>query len=296
MSNARGGLELKIIESAQAKINLSLAIEGRFDDGYHNLNMIMQTVSLADILEIEKFSEGISLEIDATLDLPDNQDNIIWKTANKLLEKFPEKIKGLKIKLKKNIPIAAGLAGGSSNAAALIRGVNRLYKLNLTWAEMRDIGAEIGSDVPFCLKGGTAHVKSRGDLIQDLNPLKNYKALLINPGFKVSTARIFNEFSHGDYKKLNIPTSKLIKLIESNKKITWEEGWGNQLEPVTFNLFPELKEVKVWLDENGAVHSQLSGSGPTMVGFFNKKEDLVNLARTWNGKGKSFVVDFTKGY
>ncbi len=92
---------MKIIESAQAKINLSLAIEGRFDDGYHDLNMIMQTVSLADILEIEELSEGISLEIDPDVELPDNQDNIIWETANKLIEKYPKKIKGLKIKLKK---------------------------------------------------------------------------------------------------------------------------------------------------------------------------------------------------
>ena len=287
---------MKIIELAQAKINLSLAIEGRFDDGYHDLNMIMQTVSLADILEIEKFSEGISLEIDATLDLPDNQDNIIWKTANKLIEKYPKKIKGLKIKLKKNIPIAAGLAGGSSNAAALIRGANRLFKLRLNWAEMRNIGAEIGSDVPFCIKGGTAHVKGKGDQIKNLNPLKNYKALLINPGFKVSTAKIFNEFSNGDYEKLNIPTAKLVEIIELNKKINWKEGWGNQLEPVTLQLFPELKEIKEWLIENGAAHSQLSGSGPTMIGFFNKEKNLVSLAKSWNRKGKSFVVDFTKGY
>ncbi len=296
MNNAKGGTQLKIIESSQAKINLSLAIRGRFDDGYHDLNMIMQTISLADILEIKKCSEGIFLNLGSDINLPDNQDNIIWEAANKLIENFPDKIEGLEIKLKKNIPIAAGLAGGSSNAAAVIRGVNRLFQLNLNWSEMRKIGAEIGSDVPFCVKGGTAQVKGKGDQIRDLKPLKNYKAVLINPGFKVSTAKIFDEFAYGNYNKLNIPIAKLVELIELDRKIDWKEGWANQLEPVTFNLYPELKEIKKWLLDNGAVHSQLSGSGPTMIGFLRKKEDAEKIARLWTGKGKSFAVDFTKGY
>ncbi len=287
---------MKIIESAQAKINLSLAIEGRFENGYHDLNMIMQTVSLADILEIEGCSGGISLNIESNISLPDNQDNIIWEAANKLMTDFPEKIQGLKIKLKKNIPIAAGLAGGSSNAAAVIRGVNRLFQLNLNWSEMRNIGAEIGSDVPFCIKGGTAQVKGKGDQVKDLKPLKDYKALLINPGFKVSTKKIFNEFAEGEYKKPGIPTSRLVELIESEQRIDWGEGWANQLETVTFNLFPELEEIKKWLIDNGAAHSQLSGSGPTMIGFFREKERADKLAKAWTREGKIFAVDFTKGY
>lgn len=287
---------MKIIESAQAKINLSLAIEDRFDDGYHNLNMIMQSVSLTDILEIEEHSKGIKLRMDSNLDLPCKENNLIWQAADILINTFPKKIKGLKINLTKNIPIAAGLAGGSSDAAAVIRGVTRLYQLGLSWSEMRELGAKIGSDVPFCIKGGTAQVKGRGEIVNDLKPLKGYYAILLNPGFPVSTERVFKKYANGNYEKINISTDTLVNLIESGTQINWKEGWANQLEPVAFNMYPVLEEIKDWIIDNGALHAQLSGSGPTIIGFFENKDKADKVAAKWNRRGKSFVVEFTKGY
>ncbi|MFW6229978.1 MAG: 4-(cytidine 5'-diphospho)-2-C-methyl-D-erythritol kinase [Halanaerobium sp.] len=287
---------MKIIESAQAKINLSLAIEGRYDDGYHKLNMIMQSVSLTDILEIEDYHKGIKLIMDSNLDLPTNNRNLIWQAADILINTYPEKIKGLKINLTKNIPIAAGLAGGSSNAAAVIRGVNRLYQLGLGWSEMRKLGASIGSDVPFCIKGGTAQVKGKGEIVEDLKPLKGHHAILINPGFRISTKKVFKMYANGDYEKKEIFTDKLINLIETETNITWKESWANQLEPVAFNMYPELEEVKQWVINNGALHAQLSGSGPTIIGFFNNKVKAEKVAEKWVNKGRAFVVEFTKGY
>mgnify|MGYP000226300104 CR=1 FL=1 len=287
---------MKIIEPAQAKINLSLAIEGRFDDGYHKLNMIMQTVSLTDILEIEDYPKGIKLIMDSNIDLPCNKRNLIWQAAEVLINSYPEKIKGLKINLTKNIPISAGLAGGSSNAAAVIRGVNRLYQLGLSWSEMRKLGFKIGSDVPFCIKGGTAQVKGKGEIVKDLKPLKGYYAILINPGFPVSTEKVFKMYANGNYEKTEISTDNLINLIESGANISWKESWANQLEPVAFNMYPELEKVKEWVIANGALHAQLSGSGPTIIGFFEDKDKANKVAEKWDEGGKSFVVEFTKGY
>ncbi|MGM0419836.1 MAG: 4-(cytidine 5'-diphospho)-2-C-methyl-D-erythritol kinase [Bacillota bacterium] len=282
-----------ISEKACAKINLSLDIVGRYPDGYHQMEMIMQSVSLADHLYLEKTAGGIDLDIESSEYLPDNEDNLIWKAAALMQGKFSDQVGGIKVKLDKHIPVAAGLAGGSTDAAAVLRGVNRLYNLDLDLTELETLAATLGADVPFCVQGGTAFAYAKGDKLIHLPDLEEYKVVLINPDFQVSTAEVFQAYAASSI-ELDIPTWKLIDKIKSKNNINWQEGWSNKLEPVVIKRYPEVGRIIAELKAEGACHAQLSGSGPTVIGFFRKDRIAEEVYNHWK-KGNKYIVKFTGG-
>ena len=181
-----------LIEFARAKINLTLDITGLRSDGYHEVSMIMQTIELADELILSKTSGEISLTMDATKiiggeNIPVDEKNLAWRAAVEF-QKFCGKNLGVSIELTKKIPAAAGLAGGSSDAAAVIRGMNRLYEIGLTENQLCEIGARVGSDVPFCIIGGTCLAEGRGEILTRLAPIKKFSVVLAKPDGEISTA------------------------------------------------------------------------------------------------------------
>ena len=182
--------KIKIL--APAKINLSLDINGIRNDGYHELEMIMQTVALYDIIKLKKIPQGIELST-SDENLPEDKDNLAYQAAQ-LIKNRAELTGGIAIELKKNIPIAAGLAGGSSDAAAVLKGVNKLYDLDYSYNTLVDMAKEIGTDVPFCLKGGTALATGKGDQLVQLPDINSQILILVKPPLSVSTPEIYKKY------------------------------------------------------------------------------------------------------
>ena len=309
-----------VFEKARAKINLALNIVGLYPDGYHQVEMIMQTISLADCLKLTAISEGLELEIvggEIENDLSEDSSNLAWQAARLLKDKFPQKISGVRIELEKNIPVAAGLAGGSADAAAVLRGLNSLFGLQLSRLELEELGAELGMDVPFCIAGGTALARGRGEELKSLPDLPAHRILLVNPEVEVSTAEVYNLFDelfyhgveniyHGVENKKAIFDSgpgsdsysleSLLELIKGQKSISWQEGWYNLLQPVTFRLVPGLAELEEKLYDSGAAHVQMTGSGPTLIAYFSSEGELEEALNSWQGQEKVIPARFSCRY
>ncbi len=302
-----------VFEKARAKINLAINIVGLYPDDYHQVEMIMQSISLADCLKLTEISEGLELEIvrgEIENDLPEDSSNLAWQAACLLKNKFPQKISGVRIELEKNIPVAAGLAGGSSDAAAVLRGLNRLFGLSLTRLELEKLAAELGMDVPFCIAGGTALARGRGDKLRPLPDLPAHRILLVNPKVEVATAEVYNLFDelvyHGAENDKAFPDSgpelerysleNLLELIKGQKPISWQEGWHNILQPITFRLVPGLAELEDRLYNSGAVHVQMTGSGPTLIAYFSRESQLEETLNSWQGPGNVIPARFSGRY
>ncbi len=258
-------IELK----AKAKINLSLDVLGVRKDGYHEVKMIMQSLELSDDIILSRSEGGISLETDSC-EIPLDENNICWKAAKLMFEEY--KLKGgLDISVKKNIPVAAGLAGGSTDAAAVIKGINRLFELGLSEKELMEQGVKTGADVPFCIMGGTALSEGIGEKLTGLKNLPKCGIILFKPKIDVSTA--------GIYKKLdNIAINchpdvdGMIKTIDEGDLKGTAGLMGNVLELVTAASYPVIKEIEKMFMEAGALGSMMSGSGPTVFGIFGDDE------------------------
>ncbi|MFW6308974.1 MAG: 4-(cytidine 5'-diphospho)-2-C-methyl-D-erythritol kinase [bacterium] len=263
---------------APAKINLSLDVLGSRDDGFHEVEMIMQTIGLCDIIEISKIDQGIELTVIGA-DLPEDSNNLAYKAAELVFSQV-NLATGVHIKIEKNIPVAAGLAGGSTDAAAVLRGMNSLFALDLTLKQLKRLASSLGSDVPFCLQGGTALATGRGTELTQLQDLKKENILLVNPGFSVSTPRIYEEFDRIK-PDLDIPTQKLIEIINSRQEISWQEGWGNVLEPVTVKFFPEIVALKRRLSKYAVKFCLMSGSGPTVFAVLPDRKLGEEIIKDW---------------
>ena len=248
-------------EFARAKINLTLDILGTRPDGFHEVEMILQSVALADFVALEKNS-CIELKITGNENLPADEKNLAYRAAVEV-SKFCGKNLGAKINLDKKIPAAAGLAGGSSDAAAVIRGLNKLYKLNLTAEEMCEIGAQIGSDVPFCISGGTCLAKGRGEILTPLKPLKNFSVILIKPRGEISTAWAYKTYDENPA-AIHPPTNEIIKLIDAENYSAAFKNFSNVLEFVATKKIPAIETYKKFLLERGVEVAAMSGSGPTI--------------------------------
>ncbi|KSU76546.1 4-(cytidine 5'-diphospho)-2-C-methyl-D-erythritol kinase [Fictibacillus enclensis] len=267
----------KISIKAPAKINLSLDVLGKREDGYHEVKMIMTTVDLADRVELTLLEENkITIESTGGF-VPLDQRNLAYQAAMLLKETFGVK-KGVGIHISKNIPVAAGLAGGSSDAAATLKGLNELWDLGLTIDEVAVLGAKIGSDVSFCVYGGTAIATGRGEHIQHIKPPPPCWVLLAKPPIGVSTAEV--------YRKLNVQNIEhpdidaMVQAIEGYDYEAICRELGNVLETVTLPLYPEVKQIKDQMHRLGADGVLMSGSGPTVFGLF-QHESRVN--RVYNG-------------
>jgi 4-diphosphocytidyl-2-C-methyl-D-erythritol kinase len=268
---------VKLLVKAPAKINLSLDVLHKRSDGYHEVEMIMTTIDLADRVELTLLNEDRIKIVSHNRFVPDDQRNLAYQAAQLLKERFQVK-KGVMIAIDKIIPVAAGLAGGSSDAAATLRGLNKLWGLGLTLAQLAKIGSEIGSDVSFCVFGGTALAKGRGEMITELPAPPTCWVILAKPFIGVSTAEVYRRL---DLKNVSHPNiSEMIKGIESNDYRRVCQNVGNVLEEVTLHLHPEVAQIKEQMKRFGADAVLMSGSGPTVFGIVQHDS---RMHRIYNG-------------
>lgn len=259
-------------KNAYAKINISLDVVNKRNDGYHNLKMIMQTVSLSDIITVEK-SDNISITC-TNPNVPCDESNIVYKCAKKLLD-LRDKSYGFKIHIEKNIPIAAGLAGGSSDGATVLKEINRIYDLGFSMDELKKIGATIGADIPYCLEGGTYLCEGIGDILTKIDDFKYDKILLVKPLIDVSTPWVYKNLKLNEI-TIHPDTDKVINCLKNNNVSELKNCSGNLLQTVTEKEYPEISHIKDKMYSFGAVFSMMSGSGPTVFGLFDNDDDLNN--------------------
>ncbi len=288
----------EVQEMAPAKINLSLDVTGKLDNGYHSIESIMQTVDLCDELSVKKIEAGIKICIRGKREVPDDENNLAWQAAKLMKENFASISSGVEIHLRKNIPVSAGLAGGSSDAAAVLRALNRLFSLGLTREKLEQLGVELGADVPFCIRGGTALARGRGEKLTFYPGSIEQKLILLNPELKVSTARIFSQLKPALIEESSISADSLIEnSISTGNKITWQEGWENILERVTTRLYPGMKDLRDRIKNHdpAPVHVQMTGSGPTFMIFHESEREMREFAETWPGGEELILTRFISG-
>lgn len=253
---------------AYGKINLGLDVLKKRDDGYHQVRMIMQTVGIFDRIDlIWKSQPGIKVETNLYY-LPNNENNLVYKAAQLLMEEF-HITDGVSIKLKKFIPVAAGMAGGSSDAAAVLFGVNKMFDLGLTAAQLMERGVTIGADVPYCIMRGTALSEGIGEILTPLPPVPQCQVLIAKPNINVSTKFVYEALNANALRPEQHPDiNGLINSIGKRDLYGMAKKMGNVLETVTIKEYPIIQEIKETMMEYGAVGSMMSGSGPTVFGLF----------------------------
>ena len=260
----------KIRLKAMAKINLGLDVVRKREDGYHEVRMIMQTIRMYDQIELEP-TEAPGIRVSTNLNyLPTNEDNLVYKAAKLLMDEFDVK-KGLNIGLRKFIPVAAGMAGGSSDAAAVMVGVNRLFHLNLSQKELMERGVKIGADVPYCILRGTALAEGIGEKLTHLPPAPAGYVLIAKPGIHVSTKFVYTNLKANELES-HPDIDGQIQAIRSGDRKKVAELCGNVLETVTIPAYPVIEEIKDVMKKGGALNACMSGSGPTVFGLFDDRE------------------------
>lgn len=270
----------KIELKALGKINLGLDVLGRRENGYHDVRMVMQTVYLYDRIRIEKTrTPGIELESNLYY-LPVNENNLAYKAAKLLLDEFRIET-GVKIFLNKHIPVAAGMAGGSSNAAAVLFGINRMFGLGLTEKELMERGVSLGADVPYCIMRGTVLAEGIGEILTPLAPLPKCWVLLAKPPISVSTKLVYEKLDSHEIEE-HPDIDGIIQGLKAQDIRQVAASMGNVLERVTIEEYPVIERIKGILKAEGALNAMMSGSGPTVFGIFDDK----NKARLAAGKIK----------
>lgn len=275
-------------EKACAKINLFLDVLGKRPDQYHDLEMVMAPIKLCDYLTFKKNKNG-DINIKTNVEVTDSlQNNLIYKAIKRLEEKSG-KVLGVDVVLEKHIPIAGGLAGGSADAAATLRGINKLYKLKYTNEQLAELGEDIGADVPYCIYNKLCIARGKGEKLFFLNHKINHEILLINPGIKVSTKEVFDQI---DMKKITPRkiTAMTNAIYNKNTELMISELY-NALEPFTFELFDEVKKCKDEILSYNPKGVLMSGSGPT---FFVCGLDRKDLLIMKEGLEKKYHVYHTK--
>ncbi|MFB7036636.1 4-(cytidine 5'-diphospho)-2-C-methyl-D-erythritol kinase [Bacillus altitudinis] len=268
---------MRILEKAPAKINLSLDVHGKRPDGYHEVEMVMTTIDLADRLELTELDKDEIRVSSHNRFVPDDQRNLAYQAAKLLKTRFGIQ-KGVSIVITKAIPVAAGLAGGSSDAAAALRGLNRLWKLNLTLDELAELGAEIGSDVSFCVHGGTALATGRGEKLKHIPTPPHCWVILAKPVIGVSTAEVYRQYDASKVEHPNV--QRMIEAIEAKDYKEMCGSLGNVLESVTLKMYPEVDMIKRQMKRFGADAVLMSGSGPTVFGLIQYES---KVQRIYNG-------------
>ena len=260
---------------SRATINLSIDVLGKREDGYHLVEMIMQTIDLFDKIKIFSLKEDTIIIESNSLDIPLDSTNIVYKAADLIKKQYNIK-EGVKIIIEKNIPIAAGMAGGSSNAAAVLVGLNQLWQLKLSENKLKELGLKLGADVPFCIGGQTALAENIGEKLTKIDGLsENIFILVCKPELFVSTKEIYEEIDSKIIEKR--PNNKLlIQLLKENKIQQIADNMYNVLEEVTRERYPVIEEIEKIMMENDALGSMMSGSGPTVFGLYINREDAEN--------------------
>ena len=268
---------MKWMEKAPAKINLALDVLYKREDGYHEVEMVMTNVDLADRIELRELKNNTIKINSHNRYVPDDSRNLAYQAAELLKKRFDIHT-GIEITIDKHIPVAAGLAGGSSDAAATLRGLNRIWKLGLSAEQLAEMGAEIGSDVSFCVHGGTAIAKGRGERIEHLPAPPNCWVVLAKPTIGVSTADVYRNLKINELAHPNI--NSMVESIYNQDYQAMCKNMGNVLESVTLNMYPEVRMIKEQMKRFGADAVLMSGSGPTVFGLV---EHDSRMQRVYNG-------------
>lgn len=265
-------LELK----ALGKINLGLDVLGRRDNGYHDVRMVMQTVYLYDQIKIERTKEpGIQLSTNLFY-LPVNENNLAYQAANLLMEEF-QISEGVKITLDKHIPVAAGMAGGSSNAATVLFGINQMFSLGLSQKELMERGVTLGADVPYCIMRGTVLAEGIGEILTPLPDMPKCYILIAKPPISVSTKMVYEKLDAHEIQE-HPDIDGILHGLENQDLQQIASCMGNVLEKVTIEEYSVIEEIKSVMKDNGALNAMMSGSGPTVFGIYDDKQRAKNAA------------------
>lgn len=263
-------MEHTLTLKALAKINLGLDVLGRRDNGYHDVRMVMQTIYLYDNVTLTRTEEpGIQVETNLSY-LPVDENNIAYKAAKLLIDEFGIQ-EGVHIKLEKRIPVAAGMAGGSSNAAAVLVGMNRMFDLDLSQSQLMERGVALGADVPYCVMRGTALAEGIGEELSALPPMPKCYILVAKPAISVSTKWVYETL---DAKEIveHPDIDGLLQGLKEQDLSKVASSMGNVLESVTIERYPIIETIKDAMKEAGALNAMMSGSGPTVFGIFDNRK------------------------
>ncbi len=261
---------------AYGKINLGLDVVRRREDGYHEVRMVMQTVGIYDTIDLVRIPQK-TIKVETNLYyLPNDSNNLVYKAAKLLMDEFGIQ-EGVSIKLQKFIPVAAGMAGGSSDAAAVLFGVNKMFRLGLTMSQLMERGVKIGADVPYCLMRGTALAEGIGEKLTRLPSVPQCQVLIAKPPVNVSTKYVYENLHANDLRAEEHPDiDGMVEAIRSSDLHGIVKRFGNVLERVTLKEYPVIGEIKDKMKKLGAVGTLMSGSGPTVFGLFENPQLAAN--------------------
>jgi len=266
----------KIKINSYSKINLTLNILSRREDGYHEIETIMQSINLTDQVIITKEKEGIKIKCNHP-EVPINANSLAYRTAEKIINRYGIK-KGVKIEIEKKIPLASGLAGGSANSATILIGINKLFSLNLSNEDLRGIGEELGMDIPFFIQNGTALAYQRGEKLIPLSTINpSLWVIILNPGFNISTHWAYNNLDLDSIKGEKSNTKAMLKALKERKSQEIAKNLFNSFESLIIKKYPEVGRIKNRLIEEGVLGALMSGSGPTVFGITQNKEEALKI-------------------
>ncbi|WP_195269915.1 4-(cytidine 5'-diphospho)-2-C-methyl-D-erythritol kinase [Eubacterium sp. 1001713B170207_170306_E7] len=271
---------------APAKVNLSLDVIGKRPDGYHEMRMVNHSVALSDTLVFEKSGQGISISC-SDPKIPTDERNLVHRVAEKLQTRFGID-RGIHIDIKKNIPSEAGLAGGSTDAAAAILGLNLIWALNMSLDEMLAFGSTIGADIPYCCYKGTALVEGIGERIRPVKPLRRLPVLVVKPEISIATPWAFGRLDSAEY-VAHPDIDRVIRLVETEDYAALGNAVGNAFEQVVFQDYPEIGEMKAEMLASGAFAAIMSGSGSTVIGYFS---DNAAAERAYRAFRQKYLLTF----
>ncbi|NLP17135.1 MAG: 4-(cytidine 5'-diphospho)-2-C-methyl-D-erythritol kinase [Clostridiales bacterium] len=283
-----------ITVKAYAKVNLGLDVIRKRPDGYHDVSMIMQTVNLHDTINIKKTKfESVTIRSNLYY-LPTDQRNLVYQAVELYREFHPIRC-GLSITINKRIPVAAGLAGGSADAAATLKGLNQLFQTGLSQEELMKLGIRLGADVPYCLMMGTALSEGIGEILRPLDPMPNCSILLVKPDISVSTKYVYDNLRlNEDIKHPDIPA--MMEALKEKNLHKLSFLMGNILESVTIRDYPIIEDIKSNMKEKGALTALMSGSGPTVFGIFDLQQKAEKAYRYFKTSDYGKQVILTKPY
>ena len=279
---------------AYAKINLGLDVVRKREDGYHEVRMIMQNIGLCDELELtEKEEPGITISTNRE-DIPTNEGNLVYKAAKLLMDEFGV-TKGLHISLEKKIPVAAGMAGGSSDAAATMIGVNDIFQLGLSKEALMERAVKIGADVPYCIMGGTALAEGIGEVLSELPPMPDCCILIAKPPIDVPTKFVYGNLRANELRE-HPDIDLMIRYLQEKDLKKMCGIMGNVLETVTIPAHPVIRDIKRIMTDYGAIGAMMSGSGPTVFGIFESEREarLAEAVINYSGFAKEVYLTVPK--
>jgi 4-diphosphocytidyl-2-C-methyl-D-erythritol kinase len=275
-----------------SKINLTLNILAKRQDGYHNIETIMQSVDLADRIFIKKEKEEIKIKCNHP-QVPIDSQSLAYRSAEKILNRC-RVTKGVKIEIDKKIPLASGMAGGSANSASILVGINKLFALNLSNEDLRGMGEELGMDVPFCIQNGTALAYHRGEKVTPLSPINPpLWIIIINPGFEIPTKWAYNNLDLSLIKREKNNTKAMLEALKGGGARGIAKNLFNSFEELIIEKYPEIGKIKDRLIEEGALGALMSGSGSTVFAIAQNEEQALKIYKNLKSEYKSIWIVHT---